>query len=473
MSREKLEEQMIKNLKHIKLLRKQNQEYLDEVKRLEDTILLLNQENEKLNNGYISQNASPLSLKGLGKTLSSMFDQKKCEFSFIYSEFSIEPEIFDETPQYRVLKTESVVLQEKLTQSLKQEHLFKDFSEKLQKDLENRTIKLSELQESNQKSLNEIHQIKDELIQANIKCKALKTANDKLEEENKQKSANITNLSKQLAEITDTLRQLQMLNTNHNVALEQFEKMKAETIEMRIKVQDSDRQIEQLRESLKKSMRSDKEKDETIHILKSKLKDLDEDKNSVQNQVFGIQELLKNKDKEIAGLKQQIIELNERIVNGVPSQEAEIKTQKMSKMLEKSNSLYSEVREKATLYENRVKELEILLHNSKKIGKPRFKIILPDQSYVLFDNGLYSDGQAYQNIETYTIGYHKKNASTQMNSSNSSESDKYVTNLMKQYFVSSDKIRVEMSPVIMRALGFSNEEINSIASPKKGFFSFV
>ena len=457
LSREKLEEQLIKNLKHIKFLKKQNQEILEENNLFQNQI---NELKEELN----ENNNSSFGLSNIGKTFSSIFEQKKNSFLIFKSNSILIEPIYDNNEQIKPLKLEIENLKLKLNLNLKNQEKFETYE-----------LKINEFTNTINDLINKNEELKSNLDISKFENQNLKLNISKLENDLKISQNQINKYELQIPDLLSSKTEYFDLNSKYNITLEQLEKLKIETIDLRVKTQDSERQIEQLRDSLKKSMKNDKEKDDKLFQLNSIIKDINLEKIELQQQIEGLKEHISIKDNDINDLNLLIKQLQKRLDLGCASEEMEQKLKKMNKMLEKSNLLYVEMKDKALNFESRVKDLEIQLHNAKSPGIPLIKIQTPFTNFILYDNGIYNEKNDISNIKTIIINDQRKLdqfTQTIKEENSLTDSNLYIINLMKQFFIVNDQSKKDLSIVLMRALKFSEQDINDILNKKKGFKSF-
>ena len=153
------------------------------------------------------------------------------------------------------------------------------------------------------------------------------------------------------------------------------------------------------------------------------------------------------------------------------SEETENKVKKMNQMLEKSSTLYAELQEKHSKLEQRAKDLEIKLHQAKVPGLPIIKFVGPKDFYVLFDNGVFQENIDNSSETTKVVTYvdsKKKDKSTQYEENGQTMS--YSEHLMRNYFLSDENARKDISAILMKMLNFSDDEIKRETMKKRSGF---
>lgn len=483
LSRENLEDQLMKNLKYIKTLRKQiqegihsveqleqkNKEYIEENDKLVDKINMLTEENEKLR-----QNNAAAVIENIGKTITSIIGQKKNEFviSTKLDITNIVPYIGNagdsDSPQMKALKIELESMKQKINNLTQSESSSRQFSDVLQSKLEvSELAKNSYLEKCNflQQSLDKAN---SELNELNNLYKTTQNSLTALQQEFQQYRQKSSDIESQIPLLNATQQELKSAIEARDSAIAQYEHLKEEVISLRVTSEESSRQAEQLKDGLKKSMRNDKEKDEIIQKMKQKLEDAEIEKNDLLKRIEYINENQKDHTKREMQLQEQIKELQIRLVNGKASEETENKVKKMNKMLEKSNILYAELEEKANKSDARVHELEIQLHKAKVPGLPFVKFVGPRTTFVLYDNGVFQENADAPNAKTILFGDSMRNdVACQVSGE---EASTYPEQLMRQYFMSSDDNRKTITPIIMRILGFDDSAIKHETNKSRSVF---
>jgi hypothetical protein len=154
-SREKLEEQLVKHLKLIKLLKKQNQYAISNVETLENQLIdqkeLTASKQNEINDLEIelaklqeAQKSNPMSLsRKLGKTLTSYISTKRLCFQFVHSLGTLtinplESESFSDSqsPEIQALLLELSAQKHKYESTLTNESTLRGFSSQLQSKIE-------------------------------------------------------------------------------------------------------------------------------------------------------------------------------------------------------------------------------------------------------------------------------------------------------------------------------------------------
>ncbi|OHS97657.1 NAC domain containing protein [Tritrichomonas foetus] len=485
-------------MKYIRALRKQNTDLLTALKQTEQKLLYqehhndeLQEEIQKLQNQQTpSQKGAALpslgnlagnlgNLGNFSKKITAIFDQKNTSFSICseIEQISIEPDQISienhdeqETPQILSLKSQISTLNNQINQlkqslsnSQQSELTIREFASTLQTKLENKEMlaedlstcknKLNESLQNIEKSEQEIERLKEKI---EFLQKELEKANNYTNEIKTQNS------SLQMAS-----SDLQQLMNKYSELAEQHENMKEETIKNRIQQQEFERQIENLKESLKKSIRTEQEKDEQIRQLTQQSKELDSEKYGISQQVDALQKMIKFKENEINELKEESQKVIDRLNAGKGSIETEAKIQKMQRLVEKSNTLYAEMQQKAANYENRVHELEKQIFKEKTKGKPIIQIKTPKGSFVLCEGGTYSKCELKNKTVTcYEIFDRSKRMNkesmTDITTKNDEEKFEYLKKLVFQYFNSDSKIKNQLMPVILGLLDLRDEKFGRL-----------
>ncbi|KAK8866249.1 hypothetical protein M9Y10_009208 [Tritrichomonas musculus] len=518
-NREELEDQALKSLKYIKNLRKQNTEILEVLKQTEEKLLVQIQENDELkaenqklqaksssDSGISSLTSSPssplaaatLSLGNIGRKFTAILNQKpdiNLTLNLQIDEFSINADLAnnesngEELPQVTLLKSQIAQLKQSLSKSHQNELSIREFASTLQTKLENKEYQEEELN-SCRDQLKESQNRFDEVC---IKNENLLQKVELLESELNQVKKNSSEIQSQFSSLQQSSSDLNQLMEKYSTLIEQHETLKSDTIQQRIKIQESQRQIEQLKESLKKSMRMDQEKDEQIRQFSQQIKENENEKTDLKHQIEGLTKLISIRENEIRSSQQEKESIIERLNSGKGTIETEAKIQKMQRLIEKSNSLYAEMQMKASQYEERVHELEKQIHNDKikARGLPIMQVITPNGNFILYDGGTYGKFDSKQisdinDIQTFDFNS-RPNVANQENSLNRvdigvltstsaneiEEKYEYLKKLVIQYFRSDQKIKTQLTPVILNLLNISQFEIKKIMSGNNnGIFSF-
>ena len=488
MPREKLEEQLLKNLKYIKALRKQNEETISSVEELDsklknqieennkliDLVNKLQDENEKLIQEQQKSSPSNVPVFGIaniGKTISKVISQKKCEDFKMESNLDVTtifPTILhddeSDSAAVKALKLELSSLQNKLQTTMESERTsqqkFSEIEEK-NKNLEKNAVEFEEqaskLTKENEKLKNENQEMKEKLKSLEDQYSSLKLNNFVME----TKMPSLLQAENELKQITESKNSLN----------EQYEKIKTEVVSLRVKNEENLRQIEQYKDGLKKAMRNDKERENEIHQLHNKIADLEIEKQDLSKQIELFTNDNQNQNSRENQLKSKISELEKRLESGKASEETENKVKKMNQMLEKSSTLYAELQEKHSKLEQRAKDLEIKLHQAKVPGLPIIKFVGPKDFYVLFDNGVFQENIDNSSETTKVVTYvdsKKKDKSTQYEENGQTMS--YSEHLMRNYFLSDENARKDISAILMKMLNFSDDEIKRETMKKRSGF---
>ncbi|KAH0787462.1 NAC domain containing protein [Histomonas meleagridis] len=463
-TREKLEEQIIKVIKQVKFLKNQNSELENQLSEQIKINKALEAEAQK--------SKSSFGLGNFGKKITQMFEQKTIELTFFSNPdlISITPdETDDESPELHILKIENQSLKNTLHELQQSEAALRDTLANFQSKAEIRESEYEKLQLSYDQILTQNRALTESNTVSEQKLSALNHTIEKLQSELEK--------TQKLESVNSDLQQL---ITKHGEVLEQYETLKSETIQHRVKAQEYDRQIEQLRESLKKSMHLSQSKDETILILKQKNSDIESELKELQQQNEGQNKLILHKEDEIKELNSKINEIQNRLESGKGSIENEKKVIKMQQMIEKSNMLYVEMQEKAKRFEERSKQLELQIHKMKTRGEPELMFLVNDEkSFVLCNDGKYFEGVC-NDVPKYLccLNVEKKDIETQFNNVEENvgnENLEYVKCLFLQFLKADEHTKKLLIPVILSALKCSDPEIKlvmEISSTRK-FFPFL
>lgn len=480
--REKLEEQLIKNLKHIKLLRKENQELAVTAKDLEDKFNEQLQMNDDLQLRLQEQQQRPnISLGNIGKTLTSIIGQKKSELQFCGPVESITFESTlignDESPEVHLLKVELNNTKNNLEIAQQNEASIREFATSLQQRFEESQNNIEHANKVNKTLYAENNELKEQLAAISNASVDLNTKIEILKQQLKSKENEVMMMNIKMPDLQTTTSDLKQLMQKYNDVAEQYETLKADTVQLRISSQESERQTEQLRDALKKSMRSDKQKEEEIISLKSQVRDAEDSKNEVQQQYDGIKELLSVKDQEIKNLQNQIRDLQNKLETGKGSIEMENKVKRMQKMVEKSNKLYAEMQEKAMKSDERVRQLEILIHKQHTCGDPIFSVMTPKGNYIICTNGTCYEGIGNGTISSFkcidSIQLSDKNVQTDKIVNDEENKNEYFEQLVVQYFRADKKTKSQLIPVILKFVNVPEEEIQEILGANNRYFPFM
>lgn len=488
MPREKLEEQLMKNLKYIKILKKQSNEavasvaeldnklknQIEENNKLIDMVNRLQDENTKLIETQKS-NSQGFGIGNIGKTLTSIIATKKNEYKLELKldTTTLKPTINeneDDSPQFKALKIEYDSLNQKFLKLSEEEKTLRSFSDSLQSKLENcekeresLSLQLDKIKEEYGKKTSDFDQLSEKFKESENKL-------SNTQKELAELKSNTQNMELKLPALLSAQAELKAVTESRNSAIEQYERIKDEVIGLRVKNDENLRQIEQYKDGLKKAMRIDKERDNEIHQLKNKITDNEIEKSDLQKQIEGYKSLQSNQDGREKELKDKIEELEKRLENGKASEEVEQKVKKMNKMLEKSNCLYAELQEKFSKIETRAKDLEIKLYKARVPGVPVIRFACQNTSYTLYDNGIFQEKVDVSGVRTITCcDARKRDASTQ----NEENYYSYSEQLMRTYFLSDDSTRKDISVVIMKVLHFTDEEIKKETSRKRSGFRLL
>ena len=486
MPREKLEEQLIKNLKFIKSLKKQNLEAIQSVEELDNKLKIQIEENNKLvdianklqeeNDKLIMEqqknanSTAAIAITNIGKTISKVISQKKnddMKLDIGMDVTTISPTIHndseDDSPHVKALKIEINSLQTKLKSSIESEKQMKQNYDDIESKNKENEIKMNNLQDSHDKYQKENEKINQENTELKEKLK-------NVEEQLSNLKVNSSVMESRLPALIQAENDLKQVTESRNSLNEQYEKIKIEVISLRVKNEENERQINQYKDGLKKAMRMDKERENELHQLRNKIADLEVEKDDLLRQIENYSTYNSSQDSRENDLKEKIKSLESRLENGKASEESENKLKKMNKMLEKSNVLYAELQEKFAKLEQRSKDLEIKLHHAKVPGIPIIKFIGPKTFYVLYDNGIFQENIDNSSVSK-TVNYYdssKKDKGTQ--SDENGPFFTYSEQMMRTYFMSDENARKDISPVIMKILQFTDEEIQKELSKKKSGF---
>lgn len=513
-TREELEDQALKSIKHIKSLRKQNTDLFNSLKQAEEKLAFqiqdnanLESENQKLQekiNSYSDSNvqntpssplhAATLSLGNIGRKFTAILNQKTestLSLQAQVNEISIDPVITndEDSPQVVILKSQISQLKQSLLKTQQSEITIREYASTLQTKLENKEYQDEELNTCKDQ-LKESQNLLDEKITENNN---LSIKVESLLKELNQVRKNSNEIQSQFTSLQQSSNDLNQLMKKYSDLIEQHEILKSDTIQQRVQLQESERQVEQLKDSLKKQLRSEQEKEEQIRQFSQQIKENENEKNDLQHQIEGLNKLVSIRDIEIKSSKQEKELIIERLNSGKGTMETEAKIQKMQRLIEKSNSLYAEMQMKASKYEQRVHELEKQIHNDKikNRGTQIMQILTPKGNFILSDNGTYikfdvTENTILNNILTFDFNS-LKNGNNQKNSQNRidigilthtsdneiEEKYEYLKKLIIQYFRSDQKIKTQLAPVILNLLNISQFEIKKIMSGNNsGIFSF-
>ena len=469
--REKLEEQVIKGLKHIKALRKQNTDLMEAAQKLENRLNEqiqitgeLADENERLQN---SHKQTGFAIGNIGKTLTSMI--KGSHHDLILEQdketITIEAVKCDESPEVISLRAFVKQAQMQASESQQNEKTIREFAESLQKKMEQREVVLTEATSKCEAQRRENGKLQLELEEARRTGAELKAKIERLE----AALAEAQSLAAPAFELASANTNLEKLAAKHSELVEQHELLKNETIEARVAREETERKNEQLKESLKKAVRANKDKDDEIHALKQRLIDVKDERGEIGQQFDGLRELVSVREREISEMKAQITELTDRLNTGRGSVAVEAKVSQMQRMIEKSNELYADMQERAAKDAARVRELEVQLHSAKSPGNPLFNVETSSGEFVLCENGRWFRGHSSAASLTLNTGSHSdKDTQTETTTNN----NEYLKTLIVKFFRANSKAQRELMPVILDVLGVSAAEKHSLVYKPRGPFSF-
>jgi DNA repair exonuclease SbcCD ATPase subunit len=396
--------------------------------------------------------------------------------SDIYS-FSVPPlERTDDSPQILSLKAVIDKLELQLRNAAANEAAMREFVSSLQQKLEGKEIQLSSLQRNLDSLSLENSDLNLSLVSTGSKIQHLHSTIDSLKstlETTESELSALRSISAQLPELQSANATLQSIAAGNNELTEQCERLKSEIVESRIARQECDRQVEQLRDSLKKAMRIHKDKDDEIHTLKQTILDLRDEVSQMAQQFDGVREMVSARDREILTLRQEIAARDDRLERGKGSAAVELRMAQVQRMLEKSNALYAEMHEKATKADSRVHELEIRLHEAKANGAPFCKMLTSLGEFVLCENGRYFRGASRADVPRFVCTEAKSMAEKEVQVDVGVEGGKlaqnpYLRNLIVQYFRMEGRGRKQMVPVILGVLQVEEAEAQSIIAGENG-----
>ena len=469
--REKLEEQVIKGLKHIKALRKQNTELLEAAHELETRLANqmqmaseLAEENDRLQS---KSKTSGFTIGNIGKTITSMItgSHGSLILDSNTSSISIDPIRMDESPEVISLRSRLKNIQDEIDESRRNETTVREFAESLQKRIEQREAVFAKISSDNDIQKKENHRLQQHLNETLTKVEGLDATIERLEKELLE-AQSLTAHGPELAVMSTNL---QNLAAKHSELVEQHELLKSETIEARVAREETERRNEQLKESLKKATRANKDKDDEIQALKQRLVDACDERGQIGQQFDGVRELVALREREIADLKAQLKELSERLDSGRGSVAVEAKVAQMQRMLERSNELYADMQERAAKDSARVRELEAQLHSAKSLGRPICSVETPSGEYVICENGRwFREHSSAKNVPKIAPGCACRDQETQ---TEKSPNDEYVKALVVKYFLAEGKARHQMVPVILDVLGVNSGERHAIMNRPRGGLS--
>ena len=488
MPREKLEEQLIKNLKFIKSLKKQNLEaiasveeldnklknQIEENNRLVDIANKLQEENDRLlmEQQKSSNSTAAIAITNIGKTISKVISQKKndeMKLDIGMDITTISPTMQndndEDSPHIKALKIELNSLQTKLNSSNENEQKMKQQIIDIETKNKENENKILNLQEAYDKYLKENDKLNQENNELKIKLK-------NIEEQFSNLKVNSSVMESRLPALIQAENDLKQVTESRDSLNEQYEKIKNEVITLRVKNEENERQINQYKDGLKKAMRVDKERENELHQLQNKIADLEIEKQDLLKQIENYNTYNNSQDSRENDLKEKIKMLESRLETGKASEESENKIKKMNKMLEKSNVLYAELQEKYAKIEQRSKDLEIKLHHAKVPGIPIIKFIGPKSFYILYDNGIYQENIDNSSVSK-TVNYYdsiKKDKGIQPDENGPFFS--YSEQMMRTYFMADENTRRDISPVLMKILQFTDDEIKKELTKKKSGFHF-
>lgn len=504
LSREELENETYKMIKHLKFLKKKNSEMLDALKQTEDKLMVQIQKNEELQNenetlqSQIESKASQssdsilqlgsLSLENIGKRFTSILNQKldnRFSFETNLDEISIEPQEYsEENPEISLLKAQINQLKQSLLKSQQSEQAIREFSATLQTKIENQEYKFEEMN----KLKSELEMSQQQNKQFTEECEELRKIVKSLEEELKKTKQAASEMKAQFSTLQLASTDLQELTLKHSELKEQNEKFKSDTIQAQVKQQELERQIEQMTASLKKSIRTDQEKDEQIFGLQQQIKEMGNEKSDLELQINGYKKLIDGHESEIQSLRKEKVELETRLNSSPGTQATEARVEKMQRLIEKSNALYADMQLKAAKSEERVRQLEIQIHNEKKRGSPLMKLLTPIGNYLLYDGGTFTQLNSldinHLQIQTFDFNSYNSNSldnsnrtdietETDNSDNNLNEKYEYLQSVVLRYFRSDQKVQNELMPVILSLLNLSDFEMRKLMSGNtKGYFSF-
>ena len=496
LSREELEEHSKRNIRYIKTLRNQNSELIDRIKEAESRL----EEQQKINSELQaeieklqeSQKFSQISFGNISKKVTQVLEKipfqqhgGSVELKFAkFEDVSIEPiENSDENESPKVISLQAQVsqLKQSLQTAQNNEKAIKEFAASLQTKLESKEIKIEELNDL-KLQLNDSNRFLEE---SNNENESLKQKIARLQNELSNEQSKRNEIQQKLPGLQHASQDLQQLMTKYSDLVEQFESMKHETIKQRVKQEELERQNDQLKESLKNSIREEQEKDEQMRQSIQKNKEIESEKIDIQRQIDGLKKLVEVKDNEIESIKKENLLIQERLNSGKSSLETETRIQKMQRMVEKSNTLYVEMQQRANKSEERVRELEKQIYTQKKKGEPLFQVSTPNGLFLLYDSGSYmkiNDGQIIKNIKHYHLNAQDNQVKIDISVTADLINDpyqedeskyEYLQNLLRQFFKSNQKIKNELTPIILNLIGLNENEVKHTMnmSPTKRILS--
>jgi hypothetical protein len=235
----------------------------------------------------------------------------------------------------------------------------------------------------------------------------------------------------------------------------QYEKVKDETIEHRMRFQDDNRQVGHLKDKLAHQEQLLKEKDEAIHDLKMEIRDAADSLTDARIQYDLLNDTFTTQQSKTAQYEEEEL----RLETGKGSEEAETNMKKLNRMLEKSNTLYAELGDRASKSESKLRALEKELQTSKSGGHPLVKFVGPSTSFLLIDNGFFTENPAAAiDARTIRLGDYTKEEKVRQRAASISEGGQCLEGMMAQYLLSKEKHRKEIEPILYRIHKISPQE---------------
>jgi chromosome segregation ATPase len=464
-SRERLEEQTLKSLKHIKQLRRQYAELHETAESLQqqlDSQISLTEDLQD-ENEHLKSSSNAFGIGALGKTLGSIIGIRSQDLTLSVNRepITIAPTATDDdSPQAVLLKNTLQATESQAQEARHNESVIREFASSLQTKYESREVAMNALQQRYDEARSESDQLRSDLTDSKESIASLNDRIQTLESELAAARSTASHLVT-LEHKAQTFEKIQKENAELNARIAA---LKQETMQLQIAQQETERQNCQLKDSLERFIESDKAKETEIDGLTRSVSDLADQNYSLEAQFTGIKGLVSLKESEIARLTKSLSVLEERLDKGKGSAAHEAKSAQVSKMLERSNALYAEAAERAANFENRVKHLEVQLHAAVTPGKPALQIRTAHKTFVLCENGRFFEGKSEGVLEVVCVEKEGVEKGVQVDS----EGAEYLKGLVVQFFRASGKARLAVLPVVLGFLGLDAREVEEITIREKG-----
>jgi chromosome segregation ATPase len=464
--REKLEEQALSMAKIIRTFRAENAEFRAAIVDLENRLNAqieitadLEAANQRLQN---SAKSSPFGIPSF-KDLASMIAGKSPTLALFpgLHVFSVPPvDEPEHSPEIAALKNQLQKVEGDRQDALRNEAAIREFAAVLEQKLENKEAALESMQDALDSADADKRELHSEIGKSKQTIDELKITVCKFEADIASKTAVLNEA------IQEKTAHLQDLSVRYAQLIEQHEILKNEKETLGISKDESNGQIESLRESLQKSMDVAKRQQLQIQKFEQEMSSMAEISRQRDSHIEGLTGVLALKESELTTLRRELSALEDRVQKGKGSAAAEARITQMQHMIEKSNALYAEMQTRAARSEARVKELERQVHQLTTPGEPTCHVRVPIGTFVLCANGRYFPGPSNGRIPQFScserIRTDEKNI--QVDLTGEAEKDEYLKQLVLQYFRGDDGVRHQLTPIILGVLGLNEVEARAITS---------